>query len=305
MKAGLLFLAIGTLFAQVPNPTQQKALTPNETGQPMPIFRVTVVSRTTKAINYHHRTGSTRIDFRGTELMPTARGEAKVESQMGSTKIETELDKMTPPAQYGPEYLTYVLWAITPEGRAKNLGEMVLQGDHAKLLSTTDLQSFGLIVTAEPYFAVTQPSDVVVAENFVRNDTTGTIQQVDAKFELLQRGQYVMNKTDYRPIKINPKGPLQLAEAENAVEIARLAGAEKYAGDTFQKALIDLKNAQDLLNKSKNRKASETNAREADQMAEDARIITIRRMREEALEAERAAAAQKQAETQAEAERAA
>ena len=302
----LLVIALGTLSAQVPNPTQQpRALTPADTGQPMPIFRVTVVSRTTKAINYHHRTGSTRIDFRGTELMPTARGEARVESQMGSTKIETTLDKMTPPAQYGPEYLTYVLWGVTPEGRAVNLGEMVLQGDHAKLLSTTDLQSFGLIVTAEPYFAVTQPSDVVVAENFIRTDTTGTIQQVDAKYELLQRGQYVMNRGAYQPIRVNPKGPLQLAQAENAIEIARLAGAEKYAADTLQKALIDLKNAQDFLNKSKNRKASETNAREAAQMAEDARIITIRRMREEALQAERAAAAQKQAETQALAEKSA
>ena len=117
-----------------------------------------------------------------------------------------------------------------------NLGEVVLQGDHAKLLSTTDLQTFGLIVTAEPYFAVTQPSDVVVAENFIRNDTTGTIEQVDAKFQLLQRGQYVFNRGEYKPIKVNPKGPLQLAEAENAVEIARLAGAERYAADTFKKA---------------------------------------------------------------------
>ncbi len=175
MKAGLFFLALGTLIAQVPNPTQQKALTPAETGQPMPIFRVTVVSRTTKAVNYHHRTGSTHIDFRGTELMPAARGEAKVASQMGSTKIETSLEHMSPASQYGPEYMSYVLWGITPEGRAVNLGEVVLEGDHAKLLSTTDLQTFGLIVTAEPYFAVTQPSDVVVAENFIRNDTSGTI----------------------------------------------------------------------------------------------------------------------------------
>src|SRR5690242_14867688 len=143
---GMLLLLLGTLSAQqVPNPTQQKsaALAPADTGQPMPIFRVTVVSRTTKAINYHHRTGSTKIDFRGTELMPTARGEAKVESQMGSTKIETRLEKMTPPAQYGPEYMTYVRWGITPEGRAVNRGEGGLEGDRAKLRSTTDLQTVG------------------------------------------------------------------------------------------------------------------------------------------------------------------
>jgi outer membrane protein OmpA-like peptidoglycan-associated protein len=302
---GLFPLSAALLLAQVPNPTQsQRALTPNETGQPTPIFRVTVVSRTTKAINYHHRTGTTHIDFRGTELMPTARGDASVDSRLGSTKIETHLDKMTPASQFGPEYMTYVLWAITPEGRAMNLGEVVLEGNHANLLSTTDLQSFGLIVTAEPYFAVTQPSDVVVAENFVRNDTTGTIEQVDAKYELLQRGQYVMNRGSYRPVKIDPKGPLQLAEAENAVEISRLAGADRYAADTLQKATIDLQNAEDFLNKTHDKKRSETNAREAAQMAEDARIISIRKEREEALANERAAAAEREAEERAKAQRA-
>jgi outer membrane protein OmpA-like peptidoglycan-associated protein len=271
----------------------------------MPIFHVTVVSRTTKAINYHHRTGTTHIDFRGTELMPAARGEAKVESQMGSTKIETSLEHMTAPAQFGPEYMTYVLWGITPEGRATNLGEVVLQGDHAKLLSTTDLQTFGLIVTAEPYFAVTQPSDVVVAENFVRNDTSGTIEQVDAKYELLQRGQYIFHREQYHPIKLNPKGPLQLAEAENAVEIARLAGADQYAADTMSKAKIDLQNAEDYFNHGKNRKEAETNAREAAQMAEDARIITFRKIRADELAAERAAAAEREAQEKAKAQQAA
>lgn len=307
MKApGLFFLALGTLLAQqVPNPTQQKALTSAETGQPTPIFRVTVVSRTTKAVNYHHRTGSTHIDFRGTELMPTAKGEAKVASQMGSTKIETTLEHMSPATQYGPEYMTFVMWGVTPEGRAVNLGEVVLDGDHAKLLSTTELQTFGLIVTAEPYFAVTQPSDVVVAENFIRNDTSGTIEQVDANYHLLQRGQYVFNRANYRPIRVNPKGPLQLAEAENAVEIARLAGADKYAAETFQKALVDLQNAQGFLNGSRNRKESETNAREAAQMAEDARIITFRKIQAEQLANERAAAAQRESEAQARAQAAA
>ena len=116
----LLLLAVGALVAQVPNPTTQQPGPPAaNTGQPMPIFRVTVVSRTTKAVNYHHRTGTTHIDFRGTEMMPTARGEASVDSQMGSTKIDTRLNHMTPAGQFGPEYMTYVLWAITPEGRPR------------------------------------------------------------------------------------------------------------------------------------------------------------------------------------------
>ncbi len=298
-------LLIFAFLVQTPNPTQSQSAPPGgNSGQSMPIYRVEVVSRTTKAINYTHRNGTTKIDFRGTALMPAARGNASVESRMGSTKIETHLDHMTPASQYGPEYLTYVLWAITPEGRAKNLGELVLEGDHANLLSTTDLQSFGLIVTAEPYFAVSQPSDVVVAENFVRNDTTGTIEQVDAKYELLQRGQYVMNRSDYQPVKIDPKGPLQLAEAENAVNLARLAGADRYAADTFNKALTDLQNAQGFLEHHRDRKWSETNAREAAQMAEDARIITIRKIHDEQLANERAAAAQREADERARAQQA-
>ena len=168
MKTAIMLFAGSLLVAQVPNPTQNRALSPAETGQPAPIFRVTVVSRTTKAINYHHRTGTTKVDFRGTELLPPARGDAKVDSQMGSTKIDAHFDRLTAANQFGPEYLTYVMWAITPEGRANNLGEVVLQGDKARLQAATELAAFGLIVTAEPYFAVTQPSDVVVMENFIR-----------------------------------------------------------------------------------------------------------------------------------------
>jgi len=231
-------------------------------------------------------------------LMPPARGEARVDSQMGSTKIDVHVDHLTPANQFGPEYLTYVLWAITPEGRAQNLGELALSGDHSSLLAASSLQVFGLIVTAEPYFAVTQPSDVVVMENFVRDDTTGTIERVEAKYELLKRGQYVLNRAAYQPVRINPKGPLQLAEAENAVELARLAGADRYAPDTFQKAAIGLQNAEGFMS-GHGGKPVETNAREAAQMAEDARLITYKRMEEEQQAQQRAATAQAQADAQA------
>src|ERR1022692_41081 len=197
-----------------------------------PVYRVTVVSRTTKAINYHHRSGSTMIDFRGTVLMPAARGEAKVESKQGVIKIDANMEHMQAATAYGPEYLTYVMWAVTPEGRATNIGEVLLNGAHkSSLHATSELQTFALIITAEPYFAVTQPSDVVVMENIVRNDTTGTIEQVDAKYELLSRGQYTLNvnPSELRPMDLNPKIPLELYEARNAVRIARWTGAERYA----------------------------------------------------------------------------
>jgi hypothetical protein len=164
-------------------------------GAPVPIYRVTVVARTMKAINYNHRSGSTEIGFRGTSLMPLAMGNAKVESKQGVIKINADMRKLEPATKFGPEYLTYVMWAVTPEGRATNVGEVLLNGTNSKLDATTELQSFGLFITAEPYFAVTQPSDVVVMENFVRHDTTGTIEEMDAKFELLQRGQYTLNVT--------------------------------------------------------------------------------------------------------------
>jgi hypothetical protein len=200
MKIISLLLVTGGLLSaqapQAPNPTQQTTSTENATrmsGGSAPIYRVTVVARTTKAINYNHRSGSTRIGFRGTALMPQAVGEAKVESKQGVIKIDADMQKLEPATKFGPEYLTYVMWAITPEGRATNVGEVLLNGgSNSKLSATTELQSFGLIVTAEPYFAVTQPSDVVVMENVVRHDTTGTIEELDAKYELLQRGQYTL-----------------------------------------------------------------------------------------------------------------
>jgi hypothetical protein len=181
-------LACGILAAQAPQAPNPTSTSANQVAAgSVPIYRVTVVARTTKAINYNHRSGSTRIGFRGTALMPQAVGEAKVESKQGVIKIDAEMRKLDPATKFGPEYLTYVMWAITPEGRATNVGEVLLKDGKSKLDATTELQSFGLIITAEPYFAVTQPSDVVVMENFVRHDTIGTIEEFDAKYELLQR----------------------------------------------------------------------------------------------------------------------
>jgi outer membrane protein OmpA-like peptidoglycan-associated protein len=299
LNSALIFIALGTLFAQVPSGIRQQP----SLSQGTPVV-VNVVTRTITAVSYQHRTGATPVDFRGTDLMPAANGKAKVQSQVGSTKIEATFEDMSPASQFGPEYMTYVLWAITPDGRPVNLGEVVLTGGHAKLLAATNLQAFGLIITAEPYFAVTQPSNLVVAENFIRPDTTGKVEEVSASYLVLQRGQYIANRPQYRPIQVNPKGPLQLAEAENAVEIARLAGAEQYAADTFQRAMADLRNAEDSLSRGSRREA-ETAAREAAEVAEDARIITFRRIQDDQQAAERSAAREREAQVEAQAQRAA
>jgi len=287
---------------QAPNPAQRNVS--EQAGASVPIYRVTVVARTTKAINYNHRSGPTEIDFRGTALMPDARGEAKVESKQGVIKINADMRKLQPPSQFGPEYLTYVLWAITPEGRATNVGEVVLNGDKSSIDATTELQSFGLIVTAEPYFAVTQPSDVVVMENFTRRETTGTIEEIDAKYELLQRGQYSLhvNPAEVKPFRMDKKVPLELYEARNAVQIARWAGADRYAPDTYQKAVIGLQNAEGYLIGKGGKKPIGTVAREAVQMAEDARIITVKKIADEQLAAERRASADREARANADAQ---
>ncbi|HLJ46067.1 MAG TPA: OmpA family protein [Bryobacteraceae bacterium] len=301
-----LCFACFALCAQVPNPMQQQQPPPQAdvSNGAQPVFRVTVVARTIKAINFHHRQGSTEVDLHGTALMPRAKGTARVDSRVGSTKIDTSVEKLSAPETFGPEYLTYVLWAVTPEGRAMNLGELQPNGDHAKLLSTSDLQAFALIVTAEPYFAVTQPSDVVVMENFVREDTTGIIENLDAKYELLQRGYYTMNVNAVAIQQLRRKYtvPLQLQEAENAVKISEAQGAQQYANDTLQKALLDLRNAEDYYRGKSSTRPLETVAREATQMAEDARIIAIKREQQEALDKERADAAAREAAAKAQAD---
>ena len=254
----------GLIAAQVTNPPRL-TINHNVTLESQPIYRVTVVSRTAQAVNYRHRSGATKINFAGTALMPKARGEAKVESKKGYIEIEVEFDEMNVAQKYGPEYLTYVLWAITPEGRAKNLGEILLDSQgRGKLNVSTEFQAFGMIVTAEPYFAVSQPSDVVVMENVLRDDTLGKAEVIDAKYELLKRGSYVFkpDQSATRSMPADPsKTPIYLWEARNAVQIARWTGADKYAGDSFTKAETLLKQAEDYKARKQDKPSSHDRAR--------------------------------------------
>jgi len=269
-----------------------------------PTFRVTVVSRSVQAVNYKHRGGATKLDFAGTDLMPQANGQAKVESKKGYIEIEVEFGNLQKPTTFGNEYLTYVLWAISPEGRAVNLGEILVGDNHrSKVDVTTDLQAFALVVTAEPYYAVRQPSNVVVIENVIREDTKGTTEAVNAKYELLERGGYIPTGYKFDPVVLNTRLPLEFFEARNALRIAQSEGAETYASDTYQHAvsLMD-KVDEDATSKHTDRKAMIAVAREAVQTAEDARAITVKKIDRERLENERRAAANAQADTQAQAD---
>ena len=296
-----LFLTVGialgvSAFAQ----TNRQTTIVVEPMSPTPIFRVNVVSRSVQAINYEHRSGASKLDFTGTDLMPLANGEAKVNSRRGSIEIDAEFGSLQEPTTFGNEYLTYVLWAISPEGRAVNLGEVLVGDNHrSNLRVTTDLQAFALIVTAEPYYAVRQPSNVVVLENVVRESTKGTTEAVNAKYELMERGGYIPTGYKFDPVVLNARLPLEFVEARNALRIAQSEGAEQYASDSYQHAVQLMNNTDEYATqKHLDRKALIAVAREAVQTSEDAREIAVKKLDEIRLANERQDSADAQAKSQ-------
>jgi len=295
-----LLLAVGitlSLSAFAQTNSQELTVEPMSTA---PTFRVTVISRSVRAVNYKHRSGSSKLDFAGTDLMPSANGVAEINSKRGSIAIDAEFGNLEKPTTFGNEYMTYVLWAISPEGRAVNLGEVLLGGNHrSKLNVTTDLQAFALIVTAEPYYAVRQPSNVVILENVVREDTKGTTEAVNAKYELMERGGYIPTGYKFDPVVLNAKLPLEFFEARNALRIAQSEGAEQYAPDSYEHA-VKLMNSADsqATNKHIDKKPLIAISREAVQTAEDARAIAVKKMDDVRLANERQESADAQARTQ-------
>src|SRR5580692_1011099 len=271
-----------------------------ERVSPTPTFRVTVISRSVQAVNYEHRSGSSKLDFAGTSLMPVASGQARVNSKRGSISIDAEFGNLQRPTSFGNEYLTYVLWAISPEGRAVNLGEVLVDNDdRSKLHVTTDLQAFALIVTAEPYYAVRQPSNAVVLENVIREDTKGTGEAVNAKYELMERGGYIPTGYKFDPVVLNANLPLEFFEARNALRIAQSEGAEQYASDSYRHAVKLMDTADGYAtDKHIDKKPLIATSREAVQTAEDARAIAVKKMDDVRLANERQDSADAQANAQ-------
>jgi len=261
-----------------------------------------LVDRTVKAVKYEHRSGSTMIDFAGTDLMSGAKGEARVDSHRGAMEVKAEFWSMQKPTSFGPEYLTYVLWAISPEGRPVNLGEVLIGGnDRSKLDVTTDLQAFALIVTAEPYYAVRRPSNVVVMENAIRPDTIGTTEIVDAKYELVDRGGYIPTGYKFDPVLLTTKLPLEFFEARNALRIAQSAGAESYATSSYSNAAGQMKQADDMAARHHvDKKSLSSTSRLVVQTSEDAREIAVKRIDSDREEAARTADANRVASAKAE-----
>jgi outer membrane protein OmpA-like peptidoglycan-associated protein len=274
---------------------------PADPGNPTPTFRFNVVSRTTPAVNYGHRGGSTKINFKGTELMSGATGAATVQSKRGDTKIVMELQGLQKPTSFGSEYLTYVAWAISPEGRPSNLGEILVGGNRrSKLEATTQLQAFALVVTAEPYYAVRRPSNLVVLENEIRSDTIGTTEAVESKYELIDRGGYIPTGYTFDPVVLSAKLPLEFYEARNAMRIAESAGAQRYARPSYEKAVLQMKETDDLATrKHADKKTLISASRQAVQTAEDAREIAMKNIETARAQEERNAAAGREADANA------
>ncbi len=260
---------------------------------------VSTVSRTTRAVHYRLQGGQAKVEFRGTDLLQRASGEAKVEGKKTNFAIEVKFAGLEDATKFGLEYLTYVLWAVSPEGRPVNLGELSL--DHhgnAQVKAFTDLQTFGMIVTAEPYFAVTQPGNMVVMESAVLG---GGGEAIDAKYELVTRGTYSSTNAHIQDaiFGIDSKTPLELFEARNAVRIAHIAAAEKYAASILSKAGQQLMHAEELYRQKQKKETVEAAAKEATETAEEARLMAVKQKAEDEAQA---AAAAREAKARADAE---
>ena len=263
------------------------------------------VSRTTKAVNFR-RAGATKLDFQGTELLQTATGEAKVENKGNRTEMDAKFENLEDATKFGLEYLTYVLWAVSPQGRAVNLGEVSLNHGSGHVKAISEMQTFGMIVTAEPYFAVNQPGNVVVLENVIPANTK--VENIDAKYELLGRGVYSSSNTKIENaiFGIDRKTPLELFEARNSVRIARIALADKYAPSILGKAEQQLKAVEDVYHSGRDKKSVEAAAKEVVETAEEARVMAVKQKAEEdanaAVAAEKRAALEREAKARADAD---
>jgi outer membrane protein OmpA-like peptidoglycan-associated protein len=264
------------------------------------------VSRTTKAINYRAG-GAKQIDFVGTDLMRGASGTAKVETKANRIEIDAKFSGLEDSTRFGLEYLTYVLWAISPQGRAVNLGEVQVKNGMGGVKGVTDMQTFGMIVTAEPYYAVQQPGDEVVMENALPAAMANRAENIDAKYQLMSRGSYASSNTKIENaiFGVDRKAPLELFQARNAVRIARNAEADKYAGSTLAKAEAQLKTAEDAYSKRRDKKSVIGASRNVVETAEEARVIAVQKKSEEiaqaSADAERKAAAEREAKARSDA----
>jgi outer membrane protein OmpA-like peptidoglycan-associated protein len=266
---------------------------------------INMVAQTTRAVNYR-RGESTSLDIKGTNLMPELTGKAKVISKRGLVDVHVDVEHLRPAKSIDLAYVTYVLWAISPQGNPKNIGELVNKDGKASLHTTTDLQAFALVITAEPDFAVSAPSELVVAQNSVRPETKGGTETVGVRYEVLPRSAYIsqvepVEKSIYGDDK---KAPSDLIQARNAVRVARDAHADEYAPEIFQRAETLLNQAEDYYRRKQGEKPISTVARHAVQTAEEARVMSLKAEQQARIERERRETERRTEEAQSQAQQA-
>ena len=307
-SAAILAISLGPALVVVGAVAQPPTAT-----APQSATNANAVAHTTKAMNYRRAGGSAKVSFQGTKLMPTASGEAKVESKNNRMEIEAKFERLDDATKFGLQYLTYVFWAVSPQGRAENLGEITLKNGVAEVKADTDMQTFGMIVTAEPYFAVTQPGSMVVLENSFSTGASGRVENIDATYELLGPGAYSSSNTkiDNAIFGIDRNTPLELFEARNAIRVASNANAQKYAPAAWAKAQQQLSAAEETYRQKRDRKLIDSASRDAVETAEEVRVMAVKQKAEEDAQAKAAAeklaaeqrAAQARADAAAEAQR--
>jgi outer membrane protein OmpA-like peptidoglycan-associated protein len=228
---------------------------------------------------------STDVDIVGLSPRPGRIGEADIKRNEGRTRIKLRIDEsLRHPQSLGSLYTTYVLWAVAPEGRTENLAELP-PTQHFDVEATTSFDTFGLIITAEPYAAVSRPGARLVAEGAPRTDTRAQVET--ATIEYAPSPERLAG----RPDRADFKTPLLVLGAHRAVEMAKAAGASEHADTELREAEVKL-TALDQLSHGKKKlsKDAETLARDVMRLAEHARIVTADRQEQARRAEERTAA---------------
>ncbi|MBS1955174.1 MAG: OmpA family protein [Cyanobacteria bacterium SZAS-4] len=258
-----------------------------------------IVNATISAFGYPIGSGFQKVNMAGTSVASQASGNAWVDPRQGATSIILRVSSMPQATSLGAEFLTYVLWTVSPDGTTTNLGEINLDNNgNGKLEVKSQSQTFAMIVTAEPYYAVSIPSQVIVLEN---QNITGQIYP-DNSYKLMKRSEYAQAGN---PLALTPnlkQAPLDMYEARNAVDIAKNRGAEQYAPQIFAQAKTSLQLAENCVAQNSNNNDIISAARQAIQFAEDARSLTAQKLLAQRIEAAKlAAAAQAKATAEAQA----
>lgn len=237
------------------------------------------VSRRVRIIDFTHLSSPAGIVFRYTTLAPGAAGQAEIVPAGAWLKIHGIFSNLPAASQLGPQDLTYTLWQVTPDGRTANLGEVEVTGSGGEIHTKSRAHRFGLIVTAEPYFAVSQPSSAMAFESDLTPGSAPGAPLPQATCELLLAAIGSHLATRSTPDPKAAKEPLLFEEARRALAVARAAGAAEYAPQTLGTAEQTLEIAERLLGQRAKAADVHDAAQEAVLIAEDARVLAVARQR--------------------------